>query len=533
MNLYDNIIRQSTTNPGSIALTYFGRNITYGEFELMIYQTVNGLKKLGVSAGDIVSISLPTTPESIATLYALNIMGATICTIDVRFTAEKVASIVNNTNSKILFIMSFNLKKIARITDRINCDHIVVLRGCESFPKQASLGYAFCEYFNGRHWAYKSDKRFINWGSFSSESFVKPPYYSWGQDAAQIIFQTSGTTGETKSVMVSAENIEDSTVLGYQTLNNPSLGDSVLSLIPIFAFYGFHTQVHLPLCYGMRVDIIPIWKIRNFIKILVSHKPNHIFTVPSYWDVIMQGINKKYDLSFIKTILCTGDYVAPNFERCINLFLHNSNCNKDILKGYGMTETAGFISSTHITSKHKYDVGFQGKIAPHVSVKLIDKEICVHLNTKVLGYYGNTEASELMIQTHNDGKQWVHTGDIGEIDEEGNLYVKGRIKRMIVKYDGTKCFPIEIESILTNHPNIKQCVVVGISDKTHPQSQIPVAFVIPRKHGLFNKHSFSRYCTQNLPTYLVPVDIFILKKMPITPRGKIDYTKLSQLANRE
>ena len=116
------------------------------------------------------------------------------------------------------------------------------------------------------------------------------------------------------------------------------------------------------------------------------------------------------------------------------------------------------------------------------------------------------------------------------LDEQGNLYVDGRIKRMIVRHDGTKIFPVEIENALTQHPQILDCAVVGMPDKNHPQSLLPAAFVTLADNASINENEIKKFAQELLPVHLQPSKIHIVKELPITKAGKTDYNKLSEMA---
>ena len=529
MNLYDNIIQKTQEQPNNAALVYFGFPITYGRLGALIDKTAAGLQRLGIGCGDTVSIALPSSPESIALIYALNKLGAIACTIDVRYTAEQVVSIINNTRSKLLFIMSFNLKSIANKASEMCVERIVAMRGCEIFPSQVAVWYALGERFNGRKRAFRSDKRFMSWdelvGATDNNTVTG---HQWQKDEAQIIFQTSGTTGNSKSVLLTAENIEKTRLAAYQSLNEASQSDIVINLIPLFASFSFVCSIHMPLSMGMKVIIIPIWKPCNFIKIVGRYKPQHIFLVPSIWDTIYKTTGT-IDLSHLKTAVVAGDVVNPTFERDINDFLKANSCRFTLTKGYGMTETAGLVAYTPQQSANKYETGFSGPMSSDYRAGIFDEEVCICPSTKFLGYYNNQEATDNLIRKHDDGLMWIHTGDTGRLDDTGNLYVVGRKKRMIVRYDGSKVFPVEIETVLLKCPEVKSCAVVGATDAAHNQSSVPVAFVVA-KSDLPSEKKIQKYCKQHLPVYLQPEKIVFLKELPTTHIGKVNYAKLSEMS---
>ena len=276
---------------------------------------------------------------------------------------------------------------------------------------------------------------------------------------------------------------------------------------------------------GMRVVVIPIAPREAFLKILNKYKPQHVFSVPAYWDFINKSEDLKEDFSYLKTIFIAGDTLNTAFERRINEFLHQRNCPCVVTKGYGMTETAGGISFTPQQSPYQYLQGFSGKPISCFEVKIFDDEICVRSKMKLLGYYQNEEATRQLIQTHHDGSQWLHTGDLGRLDEEGNLFVIGRKKRMIVRHDGSKVFPVEIEDCLMQHPSVAACAVVPMQDPDHSESHLPKAFVVLKETNATCEELMA-HCEANLPEHLVPSAIEFIEALPTNGNGKVDYQKL-------
>ena len=160
--------------------------------------------------------------------------------------------------------------------------------------------------------------------------------------------------------MITAENIEQTKIAAYNILNDVSETDAVLNLIPLFACFSFVCSIHMPLSYGMKVIVLPIWKPRDFIKIIDRHKPQHVFLVPSIWDPIYD-ISHPVDLSWLKTAVVAGDVVNPTFERDINNFLKANGCHYSLTKGYGMTETGGLVAYTPKTHKTNIKRAFRDK----------------------------------------------------------------------------------------------------------------------------------------------------------------------------
>lgn len=526
-SLYE-VFKETTSKlPDRTAITYFGIHLSYRTLLDRIDETADAFRRHGIGQGDTVAVSLPTMPESVMCFYALHKIGAIPCMIDVRYTPEQVCEIVDRTRSKMLFVMGFSCKSWAKTKVDINVSKVVVCSGADSIPG-VPFWYGIGEWFNGRKKVFLKNKKFCHWKDFikAAQGKDETEPYRWKPDEMTALFQTSGTTGTVKSVMLTTENILHSVYPEPPVLNDIQSEDSALCCLPIFAFYGANAVI-LTFSHGMRAIIIPIVPREAFLKTVVKHKPQHIFSVPAYWDVLAKEKDNNEDFSYLKTINIAGDVLNTTYEKSINDFLHERGCRYDVTKAYGMTETAGVISFTPQGSPHQYESGFSGKPVFGCEVKTFDDELCVRSETKILGYYKNEEATRNLLQTHPDGSLWLHTGDMGYVDEEGNVYVIGRKKRMIVRHDGSKVFPVEIEDCLTQHPSLVACAVVPMQDPDHSESHLPKAFVVLKDSDTQTTiKELMAYCTANLPEHLVPSAIEFIDALPMNANGKVDYQKL-------
>ena len=529
-SLYEILKTVAAGQPDRTALTYFGINLTYSTLLDRINETAKAFKNFGVGQGDIVSLALPTIPESVMCFYALHKIGAIPCMIDVRFTPEKMCEIADRTNSKMLFIMGFGCKSWAKTKVKTNLEKVVVCSGADSIPG-VSFWYRVGEWFNGRKQVFLKNRKFCHWKDFYKAAQGKDDseFYLWKPDEMAALFQTSGTTGTVKSVMLTTENILHAVFPNPPVLNDISPDDSAICFLPIFAFYGANAVI-LAFSHGMRAVVIPIATKEAFLKLIVKHKPQHVFSVPAYWDIIAQEKDNTDDFSFLKTVNIAGDVLNTAFERSINDFLRTRGCRCEVTKAYGMTETAGVISFTPQGSPHQYEPGFSGKVVEGYEVKVFDDELCVRSEMKILGYYKNEEATENLIQTHEDGSRWIHTGDMGRVDDEGNIFVIGRKKRMIVRHDGSKVFPVEIEDCIVQHSLVASCAVVPTQDPDHSESKLPKAFVVLKdtnKKAPATAEALMFYCKTHLPEHLIPAAIEFIDTLPMNSNGKVDYKKLS------
>lgn len=527
LGLYETFREAAKKYSDKVALSYFKTDTRFGDLLERIDITALAFRKHGVKRGDIICLALPSMPESLMCFLALNKIGAIPCMIDVRYTPEEFCKIVDRTQSKMLFVMGLYAANLATVDAQLNVEKVVVCSGADSIPK-AAFWFGVGEWFNGRRKVFRKHKKFCHWKDFynTAEGKDETEPYHWLPAEMTALFQTSGTTGTVKSVMLSTENIMHSVFPEPPVLNNLSSEDTALCILPIFAFFGANTLL-LPLFNGLRVVVIPIAPREKFLEILTQHKPQHVFSVPAYWDFVNSENEVKEDFSYLKSINVAGDILNTAFEKRINECLHQGGCHYDLTKAYGMTETAGVISFTPQGSEKQYVQGFSGKPVTCYEVKTFDDEICVHSEMKFLGYYQNEEATQQLVQTHADGNLWLHTGDIGYLDDEGNIFVIGRKKRMIVRHDGSKVFPVEIEDCLMLHPSVAACAVVPMQDPDHSESHLPKAFVVLKDSETQTTiKELMAYCEANLPIHLVPAAIEFIDALPMNGNGKVDYKKL-------
>lgn len=529
MNLYDELCQSELDKR---TLTYFGMPITYSSLFKKIEEAESAFRAIGVTEQSIVTMALPSTPESFACFYALDKIGATSSFVDVRYKASKIDAIMQKTNSRILLAMSFMLKELAKDRSLLRqCDYIIIIRGNESLIKPIRFLYHVADFFNGRMFIEKfhsnifSYSRFITFKNSNNEVPQSAPEY-----ANRIIFHTSGTTGQPKSVVMTIENLKKAIKAADQIMGYMKPSDIVLSIMPIFSFYGFVTQIHLPLTLGCNMIIVPYVKPGDIYRYVHLYRPNLIYGVASHWEDFECHQLGEEESKALRKISFTGDRSNPDFIHSLTEWLHKCGGDTEVVSVYGMTEV-GPISymDLHIDSPFSNEKGFAGFALDSIEVKIVDDEICVHSPCAMLEYYNDEHATNHLIHLHADKKHWIHTGDIGKINEDGSITVLGRKKRMVVYRDGSKIFLSEIEDALLLHPEVLECAVIAtIVDKERRKEEL-VAFVVMRSHSKSVK-GIHRWLKQQLPEHQIPRKIYPLDKLPHSITGKVNYEALSLIA---
>ena len=235
----------------------------------------------------------------------------------------------------------------------------------------------------------------------------------------------------------------------------------------------------------------------------------------------------------------SGVHKAPYYYA---LTLNAHGAKTSLFKGLGSTEMTGGATQTYAHCNDPGSVGIplvmiDSAIVSPVSNKEVtyneEGEICFSGPTVMMGYYNNSEETENIIKTHEDGKRWLHTGDLGYITEDGVIYVTGRIKRLIMTKGSdeqvTKLFPDRIEEVVNKHPAVRISCVIGVADKdriNYPKAVIELNDGYAESKEL--KREIIQFCKGKLPDYQIPDEVEFRDALPRTDRGKVDYRALEK-----
>mgnify|MGYP003292549648 CR=1 FL=1 len=528
-SIYDFLYENNRDHSCDIALDYFGRKITYGQLFEQIEKTAGSFAALGINPGDIVMIVSVTTPEIICAFYALNRLGAIANMADPRTSAEGIREYIRETNCKLVIALDACYGKIAEAVKETSAETVLVVSPADSLPSLMKLVYKL------KTKQPEAADNTLFWQEFLRSSIDYTPAIGKKEDCC-VIVHTGGTTGTPKGVMLSNENLNASVIQCDKSGFDFRRGDKWLGVMPPFIAYGIGNGLHLPLCMGMTLIVLPKFDPNKYDALLLKHKPNHIAGVPSHYNTIIHSRKlKNKDLSFLRSPIVGGDGMQVQLEEEVSRFLRSHGCPAGVIKGYGMTEVCAAICAT---AKNEFNKpGSVGIPFTHSVMAVFDGErelpcgevgeICMWGPHVMLGYYGNEAETNAILRTHADGSRWVHSGDLGYIDSDGCVFIQGRIKRVIIRYDGFKEFPSMIENGLLNYPAVQACCVVGHDDKKQGCGKIPVAFVV-WKHGMEDVSGLETHCKKHLPEYVLPASYRTIDALPLTNIGKVDYRKLEQ-----
>lgn len=553
MTIYDFLYQNNEKFCNRKALNYFGRKISYFDLFQRIDQTAKALKYSGVKEGDIVTISMPTTPEVVYLFYALSRIGAIANMIDPRTSAEGIKDYINEVGSSHLFLIDSAYGKIANILDQTDVSHLVTISPADSLPVGLNYGYHAKEWIEKirknspllKQPTGKEDLTIQKWNTFykQGKDYFGVVDASYQENRPVAIVHTGGTTGVPKGVLLSNDNLNAGAfqcmISGLDFQRHHKWYD----IMPPFIVYGVGNGLHLPLVVGMEVILEPQFNPKKFDQALLKHKPNHLAGVPSHWENVIHSKKlENKDLSFIISPIVGGDSMNTKLEEAANEFLAEHNSDAKIIKGYGMSEVNAAVCVC--ANKESNPLGSVGIPFTHTVMSVFEEntdhelnygeigEICMTGPNTMLGYYHNQKATDEVLKMHHDGNKWIHSGDLGYMSEEGFIYIVDRLKRMIVRHDGFKVFPSLIESTISLSEKVKQVEVVGIPDSLHTQGRLPKAHIVLKEPYQGQEEQalceIRNLCEEKLPEYVQPAAYQFRDSLPLTPIGKVDFIALEK-----
>ena len=542
--MYEMIASAAKRKPDHVAYVFMGKKTTYPEFMKRIEAAAKGLYKMGIRKGDKVTICMANTPQALDCFYALNRIGAIPNMIHPLSAAQEIAFYLNFSKSKAILTLDQFYEKVASIQPQLeNPTKILIAKVADELPIPLNVLYPMTK-------AARAVKKLPKTGytlwydMVRAGKDVKLPPIENRYDECGAILYSGGTTGTTKGIMLSNLNFN---ALGLQTIaasgfTMDEISDmKMLSVMPVFHGFGLGIGIHTALIAGGTCILIPQFNVKIYAETLVKQKPNLIPGVPTLFEALLRAENLEgVDLSFLKGIFSGGDSLSPELKRKVDAFLKDHGCSEQIREGYGTTEC---VTASCLTPKDYARQGSIGVPFPDTFYKIVEPgttneveaniegEICISGPTVMLGYMDNPEETKQTLRRHYDGRIWLHTGDLGYMDQDGFVYFRQRIKRMIVT-SGYNVYPSQLENIIDGHEKVLLSCVIGVKDPYRVQKVkayvVPMPGVEPTEEL---KKEILDYCSGRIAKYAMPREIEFRKELPKTLVGKVAYRVLEEEAN--
>lgn len=535
ISMYEQVKRSALKYPNYKAIEYLGKTITYKKLMSLIDQASFAFEELGIVKGDIVTICLPNVPEALIALYALNKLGAIANMLHPLSAEEEIKQSLVTTRSKYMVFLESFYDKIENIIRETSVRKVIFVSPSDSLNIFMRIGYKLSQI--GKYKKYPHDKLFISWRKFMKKTTTKNKdhYPKYGRNTPAVILHSGGTSGTPKNVVIQNRAFILAAIQEQIALKKLQAGDCCLAIMPNFHGFGLSVLMHTPLSLGCYTILVPQFDSKKFDTLFKKTKPTCVLGVPTLYEALLSCNNEKnLDLSFLKYVVSGGDLLSKSLEDRVNNYLKEHNSKAVITQGYGLSEglAAVCLACDDVNKSGSVGIPLAGnyvKIIDSVTRKTMPYnevgEICVHTKGMMMGYLNDESETNAALQVHSDGHVWLHTGDLGYMDEDGFVFYKGRKKRMIIT-SGYNVYPTHVEEVIETHPAVLQCTVIGVP---HPYKQeVGKAFIVLKSgyHGLFVKADIKNYCKKNLAKYMIPQTFVYRKQLPKTKLGKVDFQKL-------
>lgn len=528
--------------PDLPAINFEGRKYTYRQMIAAIEQTAVALHASGVRRGDTVSIISPNMPQALFMIYAANRIGAVANMLHPLLSAVELQQLTEAVDSSVVLILDAIYPKIRKIDWRMKRKpKIILTRVADALPWYAAPVYAMK---NKVKLECNPDHDIISWNDFlkvAPEAVLPEPDAGTGDDTAVILY-SGGTSGTPKGVLLSNRNLNALAIQTYDIGGIENVvGKRSLAVMPLFHGFGLVVCMHAMLCLGFQVFLVPKYDFKACSDLIFRKKINCIYGVPGLYEALLRspGIDTQ-DLSFMELLVSGGDKLPEKLQKRMNVKLQKGGAGIVLREAYGQTEC---VAGCALNPKFDTRIGSVGIAYPDMQFKIVvpgtqeplpagePGELCVSGPTVMKGYFQNPEATSQALQRHEDGKLWLHTGDVFSMDTDGYLYFNRRNHRLLI-CGGYNVYATQVEEAVCSCPAVAQCCVVGIQDRVLGQR---ICAVVVPNHAAADpgvlKQRILDCCRERLAAYAIPHEIRMRESLPMTNLGKVDYLTLEKEIN--
>lgn len=465
-----------------------GRTLTYGEFAHAVKALAGGLKARGFGKGDVLAIMAPNIPEYAVAFHGTAWAGGTVTTINPTYTAHEVQHQLSDSGATLLVTVSMFLEIAKEAVADTDVTQIVTIDPSDVDPLTSLMGEPLQEQVE-----------------MSPHDIVALPY-------------SSGTTGLSKGVMLTHHNLVANLVQSTKVLAVDE-DETVLSFLPFFHIYGMQVLMNNALAQGGKVVTMARFDLEQFLQLAQDHKIKRAFVAPPIvLAMAKHPLVDNYDLSSLE---CVFSGAAPLGAELAEEAAARLGC--EVVQGYGMTELSPV---SHSTPPGMYKPGTIGVLIPSTECRIVDPEtgqdkgigedgeIWVRGPQVMPGYLNNEKATAETI----DADGWLHTGDIGHVDDDGHYMIVDRLKELI-KFKGFQVPPAELEALLVTHPAVADAAVIGIPDDE--AGELPKAFVALKPGQEASADEIKAFVATKVATYKQIRLLEFVAEIPKSASGKI------------
>ena len=518
--------------PDVPAYEYFGAKRSFRAFESDVRRTAAALCALGIKKGDRMMLSLPNVPQAVVVFYALNLIGAVACMTHPLSSADEMDYYIESSKPGAFITLYQFYDKFKDVLEKHRIRATVLTGPGDLLPAPLRVAMGLRDK-KPRH-----GNAVYRWGELQKLGAGEYEGHGGGDSDVAAVLYSGGTTGKTKGILLTNMNFNALALLTVRAGDCIVPHTKMLTIMPVFHGFGLGISIHTALFSGITCILVPRFTVKSYAKLLKKQKPNYIAGVPTLFEALLRLPNiEKIDMSMLRGVFSGGDMLPPDLRRRVDEFLFSRGSPVGVREGYGLTEC---VTACCLTPADGHRDGSIGIPYDDITFKIVEPdtqnelplgetgEICLTGPTVMLGYDNNDEETALALQTHGDGREWLHTGDLGSMDSDGYVYFRGRRKRMIIT-SGYNVYPYEIERVLGAHEYVKLCAVVGVPDDYRMQ-RIKAIVVLRDDAPAAEKalEELTAYCKKTLAPFNGPRGYEIRCEVPTTLGGKVSYAQLDE-----
>ena len=524
--------KYATETPDHDFIVYPDRDLrfTYKEFNERVDALAKGFLSIGVTHGSKVGVWGKNVPDWLTIFFATARIGAILVTVNTNYKSAELEYIMQNADIHTMCMVNgYRDSDYVQIVDGLVPELKRAQRGnlhSEKFPELRNVVYIGQEKIRGMY----NTAELITIGKYSDNAALEEAKAK--TDCYQVVNMqyTSGTTGFPKGVMLTHHNIlNNGYTVGECMHFTPA--DKVLTCVPLFHCFGAVLSLCAVITHGATMVMVEDFDPLTVLASIHKERATALYGVPTMFIAeLNHPMFDLFDLSSLRTGIMAG---APCPIETMKQVMEKMYC-KDIISVYGLTETSPGMTASRVTDSVEIRATTVGKALPEVDVKVLDPEtnkecpvgtpgeMCCKGYNIMKGYYKNEEATKAII----DENGYLHSGDLGVMDENGYFRITGRIKEMIIR-GGENIYPREIENFLYKMPQIEGIEVAGIPSPKYGEEV--GAFIKVKKGNTLTEEEVKMFCRGQIARYKIPKYIFFVDSYPMTASGKIQKYKLKDI----
>ena len=542
--MFQMVERAANRYPDETAYDFYGKKTSYKKFLNRIEKTAGAFVSMGITKGDVITICMPNCPQALDTFYAINRIGAVANMVHPQSAQSEISFYLNISKSKMILTLDMFTAKVEKAIKDV--DHpvtILVARMQEELPKHLAAAFILKE--GRKHLKFPKGENQISWKKFLKRSDRTPlPEISFEKNRTSVILYSGGTSGTPKGICLTDLNFNACALQSKESIKQElGPGRKMLSCMPMFHGFGLGINIHTILIQGATCILMPSFTPKTYAEFLLKKKPNYIAGVPTIFDALLHIKElEDADLSFLLGMFCGGDSLSVELKKKIDRFLFEHNAGIQVREGYGLTEC---VTASCLTPKDTYREGSIGLPYPDTVYAIVtpdtdevvrngeEGEIILKGPSVMNGYLDNPEETKKTLRTLADGDTWLYTGDLGMMDDDGYVYFRQRIKRMIIT-NGYNVYPSQIENVIDSLPEVAYSCVIGVKDPKRMQ-RVRAYIVLNEQYSASDeiKKKIMERLRLEVAGYALPREIVFRDHLEKTLVGKVAFRVLEEEAEKE